>query len=72
MRKVKDGETTDDLVAFPAASPNSEVAKVRPSAMPVILTDPAEWQMYTLAQWLVAKALPRPLADPTRVWLWSA
>jgi putative SOS response-associated peptidase YedK len=63
VRKVKDGETTDDLFAFLTTSPNAEVAKVHSKAMPVILTEPAEWQMWLLAQWPEAKALPRPLTD---------
>ena len=63
VRKVKDGETTDDLFAFLTTSPNAEVAKVHPKAMPVILTEPAEWQMWLEAEWPLAKLLQRPLRD---------
>ncbi|MCJ2048113.1 SOS response-associated peptidase family protein, partial [Methylobacterium sp. J-070] len=38
VRKVKDGETTDDLYAFLTTEPNAEVGAVHPKAMPVILT----------------------------------
>ena len=42
VRKVKDGETTDDLFAFLTTAPNEEVGKVHPKARPVILTEPEE------------------------------
>jgi hypothetical protein len=35
VRKVKDGETTDDLYAFLTTEPNAEVGAVHPKAMPV-------------------------------------
>lgn len=38
MRKVKDGETNDDLFAFLTTVPNTEVKAVHPKAMPVTLT----------------------------------
>src|SRR5205823_3254693 len=38
VRKVKEGETTDDLYAFLATEPNAEVGAIHPKAMPVILT----------------------------------
>lgn len=43
VRKVKDGETTDDLFAFLTSPPNAEVGAIHPKAMPVILTTPKEW-----------------------------
>lgn len=61
VRKVKDGETTDDLFAFLTCEPNAEVKAVHPKAMPVILTQPDEW-----AAWMdgtPAKELQRPLPD---------
>jgi putative SOS response-associated peptidase YedK len=42
VRRVKEGETTNDLFAFLTCAPNREVAAVHPKAMPVILTTPAE------------------------------
>ena len=40
MRKVKEGETTNDLFAFLTTEPNKEVGAIHPKAMPVILTTP--------------------------------
>lgn len=61
VRKVKDGESVDDLYAFLTCAPNAEVAAVHPKAMPVILTRPDEWHA-----WLggaPATDLQRPLDD---------
>jgi putative SOS response-associated peptidase YedK len=46
VRKVKDGETTDDLFAILTTEPNAEVRAVHPKAMPVILTDPDDWRIW--------------------------
>lgn len=63
VRKVKDGETTDDLFAFLTCTPNAEVAAIHPKAMPVILTEPEEWKTWLSAPIEVARELQRPLPD---------
>lgn len=65
VRKVKDGETTDDLFAFLATAPNEEVGRVHPKAMPVILTQPEEWESWLCAPWEIAAKLQRPLDNGT-------
>ncbi len=61
VRKVKDGETTDDLYAFLTCPPNAEVKAVHPKAMPVILMEPDEWQAWLDGE--DAKAMQRSLPD---------
>lgn len=51
MRKVKEGETTNDLFGFLTTVPNAEVGAIRPRAMPVILKTKVE-----IEQWLTAPA----------------
>jgi len=63
VRRVKEGETTDDLFGFLTTTPNAEVAAAHPKAMPVILRAPAEWQAWLTAPWAEMRGLQRPLAD---------
>ncbi|WP_299359081.1 SOS response-associated peptidase family protein [uncultured Paracoccus sp.] len=63
VRKVKDGPTTDDLFAFLTCQPNEEVRAVHPKAMPVILTTPAEWDLWLSAPGDQAIRLQRSLPD---------
>ncbi|MCA0271508.1 MAG: SOS response-associated peptidase family protein [Proteobacteria bacterium] len=63
VRKLKDGETTDDLFAFLTTEANALVAAIHPKAMPVILTQPDDWETWLTAPWTSAARLQRPLAD---------
>ena len=51
VRKVKEGETTNDLYGFLTTEPNDEVGRIHPKAMPVILTRPEE-----IERWMTAPA----------------
>jgi putative SOS response-associated peptidase YedK len=63
IRKVKEGETTNDLYAFLTTTPNAEVKAIHPKAMPVILTTQAEVETWLTAPSGQALALQRPLPD---------
>lgn len=63
LRKLKDGETTDNLFGFLTCEPNGVVAPIHPKAMPVILIEPREWEQWLAAPWGDAMGLQRPLPD---------
>jgi putative SOS response-associated peptidase YedK len=63
VRKVREGETTNDLYAFLTTEPNALVGRYHPKAMPVILTTPDEINTWLDAPTPVALQLQRPLRD---------
>ena len=63
MRKVKKGETTNDLFAFLTTEPNAIVAPIHAKAVPVVLTTQEEIEMWMTAPAKVALLLQRPLPD---------
>ena len=61
VRKVKEGETTNDLFAFLTCEANAEVGAIHPKAMPVILTQAEEIETWLTAPTKEALQLQRPL-----------
>src|ERR1700720_595846 len=60
VRKVKEGETTNDLFGFLTTEPNREVGAIHPKAMPVILTTHQEIDLWMTAPAEDALKLQRP------------
>ena len=63
VRKIKTKMETIDVFAFLTTEPNAEVGAVHPKAMPVILTQLDEIEMWMSEPWEIAKELQRPLSD---------
>jgi putative SOS response-associated peptidase YedK len=63
VRKVKEGETTNDLFAFLTTEPNAIVGPIHPKAMPVILTRTDEIEAWLARPTVEALKLQRPLPD---------
>jgi putative SOS response-associated peptidase YedK len=63
VRKIKEGETTNDLFAFLTSEANAEVGAIHPKAMPVILTEQHEIETWLEAPAAEALKLQRPLPD---------
>ena len=63
VRKVREGETTNDIFAFLTTEPNATVAPIHPKAMPVILTTRDEIEIWMNAPTQEAMTLQRALPD---------
>jgi putative SOS response-associated peptidase YedK len=63
VRKVKEGETTNDIFAILTTAPNAEVGAIHPKAMPVILRDAEEIDRWLSAPAQEALKLQRALPD---------
>ncbi|MCX7307093.1 MAG: SOS response-associated peptidase family protein [Afipia sp.] len=61
VRKVREGETTNNLFGFLTTEPNDVVGAIHPKAMPVILTTKDEIETWLNAPTAEALKLQRPL-----------
>lgn len=67
MRKRAEGEVTCDLFGFLTTAANAEVGRYHPKVMPVILTEPSEWNLWLSSPWAEASRLQRSLPDRSLV-----
>jgi putative SOS response-associated peptidase YedK len=67
VRKVKEGETTNDIFGFLTTEPNAEVGAIHPKAMPVILRTREEIDRWLTAPLQEALELQRPLPDKSLI-----
>ena len=67
VRKVREGETTNELFAFLTTEPNREVGAIHHKAMPVILTTAQDIDIWMNASKDEALKLQRPLPNGSLV-----
>ena len=67
VRKVREGETTNDVFAFLTKEPNALVGQYHPKALPVILRTAEEIDTWMSTPAPEALALQRPLPDDALV-----
>ncbi len=67
VRKVKEGETTNNVFGFLTTEPNREVGAIHPKAMPVILRTREEISLWMTAPASDALTLQLPLPDGTLI-----
>jgi putative SOS response-associated peptidase YedK len=63
VRKVKEGETTNDVFGFLTTRPNQAVSAIHPKAMPVVLRTREEIDLWMTAPNSHALTLQKPLPD---------
>ena len=71
VRKIREGEVTLDLYGFLTTEPNRVVGEIHEKAMPVILRNVEEIELWMTASWEEAKRLQRPLPDDELLLLFS-
>ena len=63
VRKLKEGETTNDIFGFLTTEANAEISAIHPKAMPVILQSQADIMTWLTAPSEEALKLQKPLPD---------